>query len=68
MWKCSDGSVVPVVYTGGSGSASETALKLYLNHKADDDLQTLTLNDYTYVTNRGTLKMIVVPILKQMLL
>ena len=56
MWKCSDGSVVPVVYTGGSGSASETALKLYLNHKADDDLQTLTLNDYTYVTNRGTLK------------
>ena len=56
MWKCSDGAPVPVVYHGGSGSSSETALKLYLNHNADDDIQSLTLNDYTYITNRATLK------------
>tara|TARA_Y100001968_G_scaffold222332_1_gene205101 strand:+ start:1811 stop:4882 length:3072 start_codon:yes stop_codon:yes gene_type:complete len=56
MWKCADGAPVPVVYHGGSGSSSETALKLYLNHNADDDIQSLTLNDYTYITNRATLK------------
>ena len=56
MWKCTDGSPVPVVYDGGSGSSSETALKLYLNHNADDDVQSLTLNDYTYITNRATKK------------
>ena len=56
MWKCSDGSPVRVIYDGGSGSATETALKLYLNHYADSDIQTLTLNDYTYLTNRATKK------------
>lgn len=56
MWKCSDGSPVKVVYDGGHGSATDTALKLYLNHNSDEDLQTLTLNDFTYITNRGSLK------------
>ena len=59
MWQCSAfngataGSPVPVLYDGGVSSATETALKLYLNHYADDDLQALTLNDYTYVSNRA---------------
>ena len=109
MWKCTDGTPVPVIYshkswvtgfaysigdlisannkiykaitagtsTGstapshGSGevavggntwkyitttAAQETALKLYLNHNADDDVQSLTLNDFTYLNNRATLK------------
>ena len=56
MWSCSDGAAVPVLYEGGAGSTQETALKLYLNHYADEDLQTLTLNDYTYVANRGDFK------------
>ena len=56
VWKCSDGTPVPVLYEDGAGSTAETALKLYLNHYNDDDLQTLTLNDYTYVTNRGDFK------------
>ena len=56
MWKCSDGTPVPVVYDGGSGSSTESKLKLYLNHSKDDDVQTLTINDYTYLTNRATLK------------
>ena len=56
MWKCSDGTPVPVVYDGGSGSSTETSLKLYLNHHTDDDIQTYTINDYTYLTNRATLK------------
>ena len=55
MWD-KDGDPVPVLYEGGSGSSTETALKLYLNHYADDDLQSLTLNDYTYISNRATLK------------
>ena len=54
MWKCSDGTPVPVIYDQGTGR--ETAQKLYLNHHADDDIQTLTLNDHTYITNRSTLK------------
>jgi len=47
MWKCSDGSVVNVNYVGSS-----SALSTYLTHTNDQDLQTLTLNDYTYITNR----------------
>ena len=54
MWKCSDGSPVPVIYDQGTGR--ETAQKLYLNHHEDDDIQTLTLNDHTYITNRATKK------------
>ena len=45
MWRCSDGAVMTV-------NAYAQALKDYLKHSTDEDLQTLTLNDYTYVTNR----------------
>ena len=33
-------------------SATESSLSTYLTHSSDEDLQTLTLNDYTYITNR----------------
>ncbi len=45
MWRCSDGAAMTV-------NAYASALKTYLTHTADEDLQTLTLNDYTYITNR----------------
>ena len=48
MWSCLDGSSVTVTYDSGT----ESALKTYLTHSVDDDIQTLTLNDYTYLTNR----------------
>ena len=47
MWKCSDGSSVTVNSSGNS-----SAMATYLTHTADQDIQTLTLNDYTYITNR----------------
>jgi len=47
MWKCSDGSPVTV---NSSGNIPDMAT--YLTHTADQDIQTLTLNDYTYITNR----------------
>ena len=53
IWRCSDGAPQTVSY---NSSATEAALKLYLNHYADDDLQILTLNDITYVTNRADKK------------
>ena len=53
IWRCSDGAPQTVNY---NSTATASALKLYLNHYADDDLQVLTLNDVTYVTNRATLK------------
>ena len=45
MWRCSDGVAMTI-------NAYSAALKTYLTHTADEDLQTLTLNDYTYITNR----------------
>jgi hypothetical protein len=45
MWKCSDGSEMNVV---GSTSAMAT----YLTHSDDEDIQTLTINDFTFITNR----------------
>ena len=42
------GSPVNVVYD----TLTETAVKSYLQHTTDEDLQTLTLNDFTYITNR----------------
>ncbi len=61
IWRCSDGAPQTVNYSttapaAGQSAPDETKLKLYLNHNADDDLQVLTLNDVTYVTNRATLK------------
>ena len=54
---------ITISFSGGGGSSAaadgfvysgtETALETYLTHTADAQLQTLTLNDYTYVTNRN---------------
>ena len=48
MWKCSDGSAITVNYDSGK----TTELTNYLTHTADADIQTLTLNDFTYIANR----------------
>ena len=48
MWSCIDGSEKTV--TPDSGTASNLAT--YLTHSNDEDIQTLTLNDYTYIVNR----------------
>jgi len=48
MWRCSDGVEMHVENL----SSQNSALLSYLQHSTDEDLQTLTLNDYTYVTNR----------------
>jgi hypothetical protein len=48
MWKCSDGSEMTVTYT----PAQATALTNYLVHSNDEDIQTLTINDFTFLTNR----------------
>jgi len=48
MWSCIDGSEKTVTYD----TATATALTTYLTHTNDEDIQTLTLNDYTYITNR----------------
>ena len=48
MWKCSDGSEKTVALESGQ----ETAITDYLQHTTDSDIQTLTLNDFTYIANR----------------
>jgi hypothetical protein len=48
MWRCSDGYAMTVNYD----SSTSSALTSYLTHTADEDIQALTLNDYTYLTNR----------------
>ena len=48
MWRCSDGAAMTVNYDG----ATSSALATYLSHSDDQDIQTLTLNDYTFITNR----------------
>ena len=55
MWKCDTGASCTVNYESGQ----TTALKNYLKQTnsggtiTDADIQTLTLNDYTYITNRN---------------
>jgi len=48
MWRASDGAAMVVNYD----SATASALTTYLTHSDDQDIQTLTLNDYTFLTNR----------------
>tara|TARA_R100000700_G_scaffold2386_2_gene5126 strand:- start:305 stop:3454 length:3150 start_codon:yes stop_codon:yes gene_type:complete len=48
IWRCSDGVEMHVENL----SSQNSALLSYLQHTTDEDLQTLTLNDFTYVTNR----------------
>ena len=48
MWRCSDGQQITV--TPDSNVAAQ--LQTYLVHTNDDDIQTLTLNDTTFINNR----------------
>ena len=48
MWRCSDGQEMTVTYT----TSQATALTNYLTHSNDEDIQTLTVNDFTFLTNR----------------
>ena len=48
MWDCSNGNPVDVNFTPSVASALAT----YLTHSNDEDIQTLTLNDFTFITNR----------------
>ena len=45
MWRCRDGFEMTV--NGNTG-----ALTTYLQHSDDEDIQTLTINDYTFLANR----------------
>jgi len=45
MWKCNDGSEMTV-------TGSTSAMATYLSHSNDEDIQTLTINDFTFLTNR----------------
>ena len=64
MWDCLTGSpktVVDVTNTRVSGQTGndlytyedDTTGTKYLKHSSDDMIQTLTLNDYTYISNRN---------------
>ena len=48
VWDCATGN--PMIVNFDSGTAS--ALATYLTHNNDEDIQTLTLNDFTFITNR----------------
>ena len=48
IWRCSDGKEMHVE----NDTSTSADLVSYLTHTNDEDIQTLTLNDFTYVTNR----------------
>ena len=48
IWRCSDGQEMTVNYDSGVSSQ----LTSYLTHSNDEDIQTLTVNDFTFLTNR----------------
>ena len=50
VWRCSDGQAMNIVY----GTGGETAIKAYLATSSPENLQFLTINDTTFVTNRDT--------------
>jgi len=58
MWRCSTFTVGGVTYPAGDpvnvvpDSSTSSAIATYLTHTADDDIQTLTLNDNTFINNR----------------
>ena len=56
IYRCSDGQEYAVGNSTGSAivykSGQQTSLTNYLTHTADEELQYLTVNDYTFVTNR----------------
>ena len=50
VWRCSDGRLMTTVY----GTGGQTALQNYLQTAAPENLQFLTINDSTFVSNRDS--------------
>jgi len=50
VWRCSDGTLMNTVY----GTGGQTALTNYLATNTPENLQFLTINDTTFVSNRDT--------------
>ena len=50
VWRCNDGQLMTTAY----GTGGQTAITNYLATSSPENLQTLTINDTTFVTNRDT--------------
>ena len=50
VWRCSDGTLMTTAY----GTGGQTAIQAYLATSTPENLQFLTINDTTFVTNRDT--------------
>ena len=50
VWRCSDGTLMTTAY----GTGGQTAITNYLATSTPENLQTLTINDTTFATNRDT--------------
>ena len=50
VWRCSDGTLMTTAY----GTGGQTAITNYLATNTPENIQTLTINDTTFVTNRDT--------------
>ena len=50
VWRCSDGTLMTTAY----GTGGQTAIQNYLATSTPENLQFLTINDTTFVTNRDT--------------
>ena len=50
VWRCSDGQLMTTAY----GTGGQTAIQNYLATSSPENIQTLTINDTTFVTNRDT--------------
>ena len=57
MWSCDSGAEMTVNHGTGSGTDTSTNIKTYLNWSANsgttENIQALTINDTTFVCNRG---------------
>jgi len=53
VWRCNDGQLMSTNYTV-DGTDHETAITSYLATSSPENIQTLTINDTTFVTNRDT--------------
>ena len=50
VWRCTDGQLMTTAY----GTGGQTAITNYLATNTPENIQTLTINDTTFVTNRDT--------------
>jgi len=50
VWRCTDGQLMTTAY----GTGGQTAIQNYLATSTPENIQTLTINDTTFVTNRDT--------------